>query len=129
MHERPLSPSTIFGIEFEPESGYFSRRHTRHNIEDDKNVPYRPPHPQHIPSSFEVAQANARIADQMVKFAKLKIKMAELHAKLTEMIGDMLRLAQQCNSALQAARNDLSFIAGTCSTWKCVEPWTHVPLQ
>ena len=117
MHKRRLSLSAISGTESESESESDTEsesewRHAYYSIKDDKNVPYQPPHPQHIPSSLEIAQANARIADQKVKLAELDIKSAELNAKLNELTRDKLLLTQQCDAAVQAARNDLSFIAG-----------------
>jgi hypothetical protein len=72
-----------------------------------QNVPHQPPHSQHIPSPFEIAQTHALIADQ-------EVQAAELDAKLGELARDMLFLTRQRDTAAQAARNYRSFIAGKC---------------
>ena len=121
MRKRSLSPSSISESESESESEFESEsesedlltsRHAYHGIEDDKNVLYQPPHPQHIPSSLEIAQANARIADQ-------EVKLAELNAKLDELARDTLLLTRKRDAAVQAVRNERSFIAGKCLSRNC----------
>jgi len=76
------------------------------------NVPHQPPHPQHIPSSLEIAQTNALIADQ-------EVKVAELNTKLDELAREVLLLTQRRDTAAQAARNYRSFVAGKFSSRKC----------
>ena len=102
MHKRPLSPSTISGTESEADNEPLARMRV---YDSNKDAPYQPPHPQHIPSSLEIARASALIADQDVKVAKL-------NTKLEEMARDTLLLTRQRDAAAQAARNYRSFIAG-----------------
>ena len=118
MHKRPLSPSTISDTKSDTESDTESESERRHAYKDNKNVLYQPPHPQHIPSALEIAQANARIADQEAKLTELNIKLAELDAN-ANFTRNKLLLTQKCNAATQSARNDRSFIAGKCLSWKC----------
>ena len=124
MHKSSLSPSTISDTKFE--SDPLASGRTYDSIQDDKKVLYQPPHPQHIPTSLEIAQANARIADQEVKVAELNVKMAELNVKVVEqrtklnkLYEEMNLLTRQRDAAAQVARIDRSFIAGKCLSWKC----------
>ena len=126
MHKRPLSASTTSDTKSGTKSDTEPESERGHAYKDDKNVPYQPPHPQHTPSSLEIAQANARIADQKVKLTELNIKLAELDAKFTR---DKLLLTRQRDAATQAVRNERSFIAGKCYPRNVVERGTHVPFQ